>query len=465
MGWLSVAAGRIGSGLSALADGDTYAKAWGGIKKGAGAVADGAAWVANKAVEGAVAVKDTAKYIVENPKEAWQATKDGFVSAAKATGSALQTAAVETAGFAKYAITNPVRATGLMVQGVTNAVGSTVGMVGDLGEAVLWNNTLRHVVNLGLEGDNMLKKHEHKYSDDLKNFMQINKLIPDKLERWAEDKINGLDVSPGMKRWLIANTNPLKEIDPRDPNAKYERVVLYGTQAVGEVAAFIGVTVLTAGTAGAALAATRGGMLTARALATGQKVEQAINIGEAFTKAAHAGYVWSMPFATQPKPTALVISSAEDLAKFGATSDVAQVLVVTMEGLSKPATIAHKLSPIATTMEGVGGGMSFGMNTFTDARQAAQLIAMEDDMTKKIFENGLFGTTESPSTTTLTNTFTGTTPASVGVPMTTTFTNMPAARAPDAGNLTNTAKPALPALETSQKIATIQAVTVEPGGG
>ena len=124
-------------------------------------------------------------------------------------------------------------------------------------------------------------------------------------------------------------------------------------------------------------------------------------------------------------------------------------------------------------MEGVGGGMSFGMNTFTDARQAAQLIAMEDDMTKKIFENGLFGTTESPSTTTLTNTFTGTTPASVGVPMTTTFTNMPAARAPDAGNLTNTfampattpAKPALPALETSQKIATIQAVTVEPGGG
>lgn len=220
MSWLSVAASRTWDSIShpidtatSIASGtvDVAKSAWGGVKWAGGKAVDGVKWTGGK-------IKDGATLAWNDPKKA-----------ASIVGNGIATAAKETGNFIKYAATNPTRAGALVLQGGTNALASTVGMVGDLGEALLWNNTLRHVANFGLEKGNKFAKHEHDYAKSL------------------TEKV----------RWT-------REIDPLDPNANYERVMLYGAQAIGEIPAFMIVGAATAGTGAFAWGALRGGAAVAR---------------------------------------------------------------------------------------------------------------------------------------------------------------------------------------------------------
>ena len=271
MSWLSTAWGRTGGAASDAVGSALYtlftdpAKALEATKSGlsaaGSAVATGAgkawdgtvsgvSWVGNKTAAGFNATTDalaSAMYtLYTDPAKAWEATKSGLSTA----GSAIATGAAATGNFVAFAVTNPQRSIPLLIQGTQNAVVSISGQIVDLGEAVVWNNTIRHVVNLGLEKPK--PKHDHQYSST----------------------------------W-VKNTTWIK-VDPNDPNAKYERVIVNGAQAVGEVAAFVAITAVTAGAAGAVLASARGGTLAARGATYIQKAGRLAGLTESTASGAAA---------------------------------------------------------------------------------------------------------------------------------------------------------------------------------
>ena len=341
-----------------------------GVVWAGGKVGDGAAWVGKTSWEySPLKLGIDAAFNREKFEEKLDTVRNG---------------AAEVGNFAKFCATNPMRAQALVAQGVTNSVTSLVGGIGDLGVGI-YNNTARHAYNLGFDKEeDKQKKIEHAYGNDLKNWAQLHKLVPDKLEAWHTEAINKLNVSQETKDWLIRNGNPLQAIDPRDPNAKYERVVLSGAQAVGDAAVFVGGVVLTAGTVSAGMAVARGSATiagrtavvtagrtgaavagataegttvaatvagttatttaavtaappviaatvtpvattvagtTAAASSTVTTVTTTISLGEAFAKGAHTGYVWAMPFAHQ-KNAVGALATARKFSAFGVGAEV-----------------------------------------------------------------------------------------------------------------------------------------------
>lgn len=249
-----------------------------------GAVADGAKAVSNgigtalSAAESARewAVEKTANsmghvingvtYAVNNPGEVAGAAWDG-----------IKTAAVETKNFSVYAAQNPGRAGTMLLQGATDAVASTVGMVGDV--VVLGcNYVVRPLVNfhasvyttaangvlgfVGLDGSVEGDK-SFKFSDE------------PLLGRW-DANCSGYLIKKGEQMWQAAGL----ETEPRNG---YEKIMRNGTRAVGEIGAFVAVTVATAGTGGAAMAAARGGAYAEKGVRAAALMSRMVGAGEEAT--------------------------------------------------------------------------------------------------------------------------------------------------------------------------------------
>ncbi len=221
---------------------------------GAVAVKDGAVsagkWVGDKAVTAGKAVGNGVSYVYHNPGEALGKAKDGIV-----------TAAVETKNFTVYAAKNPGRAAQMTGQGLLNAVVATGGSIADLG-VMAHNHSTRHLANGALSFVGLEDQH-------------LDKVTYNCTDQW------------------IAGSTFVK------PENNYERVMAYGTQALGEVASFVGLTIVTSGgyaavrgTAAGARGATLAGRVAQTAGRTARIVSPLASKFAAATELAAAGTVF-----------------------------------------------------------------------------------------------------------------------------------------------------------------------------
>ena len=340
-GWFSTAASRIWGGIKSVGNAivnpiDTAVAVGGAIAGGVKAVGSGIGWVGGKVADGASWLGNGAVWVAKNPGEALSAT-----------GSALKTAAVQTGGFLKYAFyDDPAQAAKLLGNGLLNGVSSMAGLAGDLVVGI-HNNTFRHIGNLGRE--NPIPKYKHNYATD----------------------------------WPKATT--FVEIDPNGENVGYQRTLLYSGQAVSEIAAFVGVSAVTAGVGGAALATARAGGTAARILATGVEVTAQTsllrNIWDSTKTGFKAGYNWTTPLTKQGARAdffeARGLKAANKAAyrkEHGAkwyqrSAEHMQDKAITLMGKSTDIRLADNFNPTAliltkpqAALEGTGAAASFGFN-------------------------------------------------------------------------------------------------------
>ncbi|PCI99268.1 MAG: hypothetical protein COB14_06605 [Alphaproteobacteria bacterium] len=173
-------------------------------------------------------------------------------------------------GMGELIVDSPGRASALALQGVINAGSSTVGFVGDIGRAVVYEYTLHPlgaaVYNLGAaEGEeaNLLSDRAFfEWTKGINDTLQVKKLFDD--GSIMENK--SLETAFDRVQPVILDENG-KEIP--NPHMTQEMTLLYGPQAVAEAFAFWAVGTLTAGVGGAALAALR-------ATSVGERVVQVI---------------------------------------------------------------------------------------------------------------------------------------------------------------------------------------------
>jgi len=223
------------------------------------------------------------------------------------------------ANFGQFVVDDPGRAFAVMGQGAVNAVSTTVGLVGDVARNavgltidvahnVVWNNTLRHVANgvysLGAEEgegpafegtDFFATTKAFNGGGGLENVMSWTIGMEDTFT--FIEPIRDVLVVDGRETIIdengneIANPNFEKEIDPpaegeeypsyatemKNPNANYERVLLYGTQAIVEVPVFAAATTFTGGAAASVWAVKYGG----KGLQTVNAIRRADMVGDA----------------------------------------------------------------------------------------------------------------------------------------------------------------------------------------
>lgn len=300
----------IVNGVGALFKGETWEAVGDGI-------ADAGAWVGDKAGDG------------------WNATGRGLRWASRHP----DVIAKEVGGFFYNTVTNPVRSYGLYTQGFTNAVASTVGMVGDLGVGI-YNNTARNVWNMGyIHEADKVGKIEHQYSEDLKNLCQIRNILPDGSRQWVESNIINPICPEAIQPWVKRNTFMFSAIDPKDPNAKYERVALYGAQGVVEAAAIVGLAAVSGGTAAAGWTAVRGSAYGARVYGVASRAAQ---ISQAFQTGARAGYGWAMPFKNFGAPVeGAAAKTAYQFSRVGVSAEIGGNFTGALLHISKDAKLAR----------------------------------------------------------------------------------------------------------------------------
>ena len=161
------------------------------------------------------------------------------------------------------------RTKALAIQGVTNGGTALVGFFGDIVVNGAVHGTAS-LINLGLEEDEKRNWHVGKEG----NFFGISEYISDPDTEWSKvrnwgiiDKSDTAKADPNSPYNTTWNPKVEEEIEVtqedgtvlrvENPTAKAERLLLYGPQAGAETIAFIGVTAVTGGLAGGALASTR----------------------------------------------------------------------------------------------------------------------------------------------------------------------------------------------------------------
>lgn len=152
-------------------------------------------------------------------------TANGIYAVGDHPGQLAQDAMGTAVNLAMYVSFNPGERDLFIAQGMTNAATSTAGSLVDLGIAG-YNNTVIPLYNLGFEEKDMAQKIDHHYASD----------------------------------WRRAGE--FITVDPHNPNATSQRIVLYGTEAVTQTGLFIAAPA--AGSA--ALATIRGGSATGTAI-------------------------------------------------------------------------------------------------------------------------------------------------------------------------------------------------------
>ena len=283
MGFWSRLGDEISSGWDAVSG--AAGTAWGGVKTGA-------SWVGDKAVIAGSAVK----HVV------W----DDPIGSAKAVN-----------GFLWYRLTNPFEFNALAGQGILNAVASTAGIVVDAaanGGALVINsisnvpsavyNTAAGVTNpvmrvVGLE-------------DYQASYLPYVKPVP-YIGFYATQGLTSLANKTGIvdaveRRNAMASDNG----NIREPLNGYQKTVLFGSQAVAEVPAFMAASAFTAGTGGALYLGAKGTITTGRtiytahtashALRTASMIDNAVTptftraaFTDSFKNGARAGWNWADP--------------------------------------------------------------------------------------------------------------------------------------------------------------------------
>lgn len=279
MGWsVSKALDNLGKAITSIPDNvaSTVKSATESVTSGVGSAAS---WVADKApVAGGYVAEGFAhvgSVILAGP--AALADKAGYGDNSVVQGILKRNATVVggVLDFSNYVAENPKRAGALALQGTINGVTSTVGFVGDavkdIAIGVTWDWTTRNVVNLASKTVTGAINLGRDDNDKLKAFHAD--LVIDSFESAfsLSEKANEL----GQIRKYAPSWTSFRAIDPADPNANYERTLLYGTQAIIEVPAFMLATAATGGAGGAAWASLRTTKWTANALGTLNDVKKA----------------------------------------------------------------------------------------------------------------------------------------------------------------------------------------------
>lgn len=161
-------------------------------------------------------------------------------------------------GFGTYVANNPGRAGSLAVQGVANAVVSTGGFFWDAGRFATYDCIGKGIIGnaaIGLYNLGADKEGKAEYLGTGKFFRH---------SEWMNEHTQFVD-----------RIQPVNKDGTKNENANYERVLVYGPQAVFEVGAVVVTSALTAGATGAIWAAARGTRAVAVAVETAEAVEVA----------------------------------------------------------------------------------------------------------------------------------------------------------------------------------------------
>lgn len=296
---VSKAANAVGNGVSSAASATwdavkdpvgTVKAAKNAIVNGVESVVDGAADVAKTIGKGIEKVADK----VESGRQ-WAVDKVAYAinnpgEVADAAWNGVKTAAIETKNFTVYAVKNPDRAMVMVTQGATDALASTVGMVGDLG-VLAYNYGIRPLTNLQVNAYKAI-------ANGALGFVGLDGSVEgDRDLRFSKEPVLGyLDADCAgylIKRGeelntfcyggaqYLANKHLGTNLDLSiEPKNGYEKTMRYGTRAVGEIGAFVGITVLTAGAGGAAMAGARGGAYAARGARAASLMSRMVGAGE-----------------------------------------------------------------------------------------------------------------------------------------------------------------------------------------
>ncbi len=307
---LDDAADAIVSARDSVVEATSSAIEW-TVETGAPAVANGAAWVVAATPLG---------YIARGAEAAGLGDPTGIAEKHRQAEEAI-------IGFGKFVINDPARAGAVLAQGASNAVTSTVGLIGDLGRNavgltidvahnVAWNSTIRPLINAGYSiGQNEDDPPLIEGTD----FFAATKILNgggglDKAMKWTTwmndntqfvERIKG-EYLADMRRTItddagnvIENPEYMREIELgegeeapeyakiiENPNANYERTILYGTQAIVEIPAFLVATAATGGAAGTIFALKWGGkgLQTANAVRRADLVADAIELTDKAAK-------------------------------------------------------------------------------------------------------------------------------------------------------------------------------------
>ena len=277
---------------------------------------------------GAPAVGNGAAWVVAATPVGYLARVAEAIGLGDPTGIADKHRQAEKAmiGFGKFVANDPLRAGAVFAQGASNAVTSTVGLVGDLGRnaiglvgsipGVATEYVLRPIGNAAYsigqkEGDaprfdNIDAFAALKYmngGDSLNDAMKwttamndITQFIEpikgeypaDTREYITDDAGNTIDNPDYMKEFEIVEGEEVPSYvkSVENPNANYERAILYGTQAIVEVPVFLVATAATGGAAGPAFALKWGGkgLQTVNAMKRADLVADAIKLTDKAAK-------------------------------------------------------------------------------------------------------------------------------------------------------------------------------------
>jgi len=328
------------------------------------------------------------------------------------TGIAEKNRRVEEAmiGFGKFVVNDPLRAGAVLAQGASNAVTSTVGLVGDLvrngaGLAIdtahnlAWNSTLRPLINAGYsigqkEGDPPAIEGTDFFAvtkafnggggldkamkwttgmNDITQFIEPIKgeYLADTRKTITDDAGNTIDNPDYMKEFEIVEgeeiPNYVKPVE--NPNANYERTILYGTQAIVEVPVFLVATAATGGAAGPIFALKWGGkgLQTVNAMKRADLVADAVKLTD---KAAE--------ISSKTGKTAEAVEDVAHTSKMAGanTEQAVDAVIDTVETSSKASKLTAKADEMArgerlgTATETLTNWMKRKFPGVDDARQA-----------------------------------------------------------------------------------------------
>ncbi|MGH1375643.1 MAG: hypothetical protein ACRBCK_04760 [Alphaproteobacteria bacterium] len=369
--WLTEAGNSISDGWDAATDSETYVKAYNSAADGISSAYDSTAsalgtakdWVVDTGAPVAGEVLAHTGSVILSP----------IALASEMTGIGNDTSVIRgiseragnvggaISGFTMYAIEEPERATAMVGQGITNGVTAIVGLVPMAGGLVvdagrgIWNGAtyvtgapLRGLINLGLEDDQEIDNFLHIGSDKVFAVtvagMGVSKDLHD-----ATQLRNAFKDNEGWQAAFapISNQVMINGVLTDNPNAGYERTLLYGPQVITETAAFIALSAATGGTAGVVMGSLRvgkGGQQVAQGVKTANTVRTGATGAEATAAAGTAeGTAATVEVVAQVSDDVVRVAakSSDDITRGTAANDAAATTAKTQQGTAGSAATAE----------------------------------------------------------------------------------------------------------------------------
>ena len=343
-------------------------------------------------------------------------------------------------GFGKFVVNDPARAGAVLAQGASNAVTSTVGLVGDLvrngaGLAIdtahnlAWNSTLRPLINAGYsigqkEGDPPAIEGTDFFAvtkafnggggldkamkwttgmNDITQFIEPIKgeYLADTRKTITDDTGNTIDNPDYMKEFEIVEGEEIPSyVKPvENPNANYERTILYGTQAIVEVPVFLVATAATGGAAGTIFALKWGGkgLQTVNAMKRADLVADAVKLtdkaaeissktGKAAEAVEDVAHTSKMAGANTEQAVDAVIDTVETTAKktstTGGANATAEKTVDTVVDTTEKTANASSTTAGSTTTGATNSTAGSTTSTVETSSKTSKLTAKADEMAR-----------------------------------------------------------------------------------